>query len=403
MVIVAVGLAAYWFFDRQESGPSGNDNDGFSIGDLFPFGTSPTPTPPPSTDLPSTPTPPATPSTPPQIWKISNDPQSGAVVFLSSTTPTVRYIDKATGNVFESSLHTTGVKRISNTTIPKIYEAFWQSKGDGVVLRYINESNVIQTLFAKLTSTSTPTENNETLLEIQGTFLPTQILNASVHSSGKIAYLVEKTDGGSALYITDSAAKNPKLVFESAVRDWNTAWVKDDTVSLNTKPSANIPGYLYFVKTNSVASRIIGGQKGLTSLVSPSGSKVIYSENINGNSVLNVHNIESGSSEFIPLITLSEKCVWSKKNSNLIYCAVPKVLVGTKNPDDWYQGRVSFDDSIWQFDTDTFSTKLIIDPSKLVGESIDAINLQLDPDERYLIFTNKKDSQLWGLKLVKES
>src|SRR3989338_3911365 len=144
LIIAAVGVGIYYFFDKQEGGGTGS----FNITNYFPFGKSPE-------------TPPTSPNNTgngtgnttgtgvgpngevlptPQLWQISTDPQSGAVVFqtndASSSTNAVRYLDRATGNVFESKLSVFGQKRISNTTIPKVYEALWLPTGNSLVLRY---------------------------------------------------------------------------------------------------------------------------------------------------------------------------------------------------------------------------------------------------------------------------
>ena len=63
-------------------------------------------------------------------------------------------------------------------------------------------------------------------------------------------------------------------------------------------------------------------------------------------------------------------------------------------PDDWYQGLISFKDSIWQKNFSTGETNILINET-----NADVINPFLTKDENYLIFTNKTDNTLWSLKL----
>ena len=103
-------------------------------------------------------------------------------------------------------------------------------------------------------------------------------------------------------------------------------------------------------------------------------------------------NIKNGEVNELSLQTLAEKCVWSAKNT-YIYCTIPRTITNARYPDDWYQGRVNFEDSIWQIDTLTGANKLLVDTVQQKN-SLDAINLNLDPEEKYIIFTNKTDSKL---------
>jgi rubrerythrin len=99
------------------------------------------------------------------------------------------------------------------------------------------------------------------------------------------------------------------------------------------------------------------------------------------------------------LKTLPEKCVWSQKSKNIVYCAVPQNLPQADYPDAWYQGAVSFQDQIWRLDAATGDVKLMSTLFE-ANDFIDATNPILDPTETYLLFTNKNDFQLWGLTLI---
>jgi hypothetical protein len=90
--------------------------------------------------------------------------------------------------------------------------------------------------------------------------------------------------------------------------------------------------------------------------------------------------------------------VWGK-GSDVLYCAVPKIIEGALYPDAWYQGEVSFGDQIWKIDIKTGKTSLIADPATATGEEVDGIKLSVDDSENYLFFVNKKDSFLWELNL----
>lgn len=84
---------------------------------------------------------------------------------------------------------------------------------------------------------------------------------------------------------------------------------------------------------------------------------------------------------------------------DIIYCAVPQDIAFGDYPDAWYQGLISFTDDFWRINTKTGETRLLARLNELSDESIDVTNPVLSTNEDYLIFNNKKDLSLWGLKL----
>ncbi len=82
----------------------------------------------------------------PRLRKISTTPVAGAEVFSrrngSSTESIIRFVDRATGNIYETSTSSLAVIRVTNTTIPKINEAYFNSDGNSVLLQFANESEL---------------------------------------------------------------------------------------------------------------------------------------------------------------------------------------------------------------------------------------------------------------------
>lgn len=408
IIIIVAGIATYWFFDREQTGgaPFGG-SDGVSIGDFFPFGNNADSDLAPITQNNSTTTPNnnnVLPAVPPRLWMISTAPQAGSIVFTASGTPTVRFVDKATGNIFESSLTLTGLRRISNTTIPKVYEADWQANGYMTVLRYLGSNNVTiksitGTVQPAVFSNSTSTPNTDEPQELESNFLPDNISSLSVNPfTGDLVYIVENENGG-FVSVASTTKGTIRQIYSSAIRDMRVSWVAGNTIGLLSKPSASIEGQFYFLKSDTGRmERILGGIKGLTTLARFDGTKIAYSESKSTSFSFGLYLTETGEKIIPSFSTLPEKCVWSKITP-YIYCAVPSAIQSANYPDAWYKGIVSFNDSIWRLNTTTGETELIVDPGTALGANVDAIDLHLDPNENYLVFTNKKDDSLWGLRI----
>jgi hypothetical protein len=312
----------------------------------------------------------------------------------------VRYLEKATGHIYDIDLPAGeagpqgGItETISNTTIPNIFETYWSLDGKQVLTRYTeNNETGIEDVVRNFSLISMATTSS------RGIFLLSTIRAAAASpKENKIFYLMPWEE--SYLGITATFEdKNQKQVLATPFGEWAVAWPNERIITLLSKPSATINGYLYKLDpiTGSL-EKILGGIPGLTSLVSPDGGSVFYGEaNYNGLSA-NIYNVaKKTSAPFFGLITLPEKCTWSKLNKGIIYCAVPVAIPPATYPDDWYMGLISFADRVWKIDTIKGTTEIISLESSL---EFDFINLFLSKNENYLFLQNKKDGTLWSLQL----
>lgn len=313
---------------------------------------------------------------------------------------TIRFIERATGHIYETSSSTIENTRLSNTTEPKIYEAYFVNKGDNLILRgLIGSSDIVSTRYGSLVTASTTeeTEGPNKILETKE--LPIQISQVAISPSktqlfsimeSGVRGLLSKIDGGASVGI-----------FDTPYREWLASWPEERNIVLTTRASGFAPGFAYILNTSTKAvTRILGNIYGLTTLVSPDLSKVLYSSSERGTFTLNYLNRKDSSTTALSFKTLPEKCIWSKKEKSVVFCAVPENIAFSTYPDVWYQGLINFSDSIWKIDIETGEARLIINIQNETGEVIDAINPYISPTEDYMVFTNKTDLTLWGLQLV---
>ena len=89
----------------------------------------------------------------------------------------------------------------------------------------------------------------------------------------------------------------------------------------------------------------------------------------------------------------AEKCAF-KSISNVI-CADAVTPPPAGYPDNWYQGTVTFKDSLWLIDTQNSSVSLLTDTEKASGRHIDITNVAVGDSGFGAYFTNKNDNTLW--------
>jgi len=323
------------------------------------------------------------------LTRIVSDAVAGAGVFRSESTSTIRYIEKSTGHIYEVSPVGKERERVTNTTILKVFKSLWSPSGERVVVEYLEDGGLVPE--AKIFSASINPISNS----LEGVFLPSSATSVAVSpDQDKIFYLSEKT-GGTVGVVSDFENKNGDVVFATPFGEFGAKWATPGKISLLTKPSASAKGYLYFLspKTGRFI-KVLGGVKGLTASVSPDGKKVIYSQSAKKSFGAKLLNMTEGETSDFPLKTLPDKCVWGE-DSETVYCGVPKSLPPADYPDAWYQGTLSFDDSLWKADIATGETTLVADDT-----GADITNLFFGPNGNRLIFTNKKDDTLWSVNIA---
>jgi hypothetical protein len=309
----------------------------------------------------------------------------------------IRYMERGTGHVYETATSTIINTRISNYTEPKIYEAYFVNNGDNIILRgLIGNSDVISTRLATLSLSTTTDSGDQTLLlkdlpvDIsQIAISPSKTRLFSVMNTG-IRGIISNTDGGSAVG-----------VFNTQYKEWLASWPQENSILLTTKASSFAPGFSYLLntQTNGV-KRIMGNVYGLTTNPSPDLSTILFNESDTGTFTLNVFNTSDSTRYQLPFKTMAEKCAWAHTEKNVIYCAVPSDIAFGSYPDTWYQGQITFADSIWKYNIATGESREIMDIPNEAGQVIDAINLSVSPTDDYIVFTNKADLTFWGLQLV---
>jgi hypothetical protein len=419
LMIILLGVVGYWYMLAQQVPPSTEKAPGF-LAKFNPFSPNPLPNP---TPTPASETQEGTTTEVPvqnhKLIKVSNLGVAGYGVFdkerlvvespnqeippvtskplppKTEFVPALRYVDRITGNIFETFADKIDERQFSNTSIPKIYEAWFGNKGQTVIMRYLrSDDTTIETFVGALPKEVLGGDSSEPHA-VTGTYLPQNITDLSVSGDGTHAFYILHSFGN-AMGITLDLATNKKVqIFESAFTEWLTSWSSNKIITLTTKPSANVVGYTYVLDPVTKSfTRVLSNIDGLTSLASPNGKTTLYSDSNLG---LGLFYMVTGATANTGLRTMPEKCVWGIEK---IYCAVPRTIPVGQYPDSWYSGEVSFNDQIWSIDPEAGTTTLILDPaSEAGGKVVDGIKLSLDAGEKFLFFVNKADSSLWEFKL----
>ncbi|MDQ5893035.1 MAG: hypothetical protein QG640_45 [Patescibacteria group bacterium] len=403
LIFLALGGGVYyWYFYFQN--PTLDENgEVVSPFEFSPFGRTPVVNQP-IVQIPNTPVenPVEQPSVPlklPKLRQLSSTPVAGMSASTTKTSSLIRFMDRGTGHVYEADDISSDIRKLSNTTLPKIYESYWNKNLTAFVLRYLrDESDTISNFYAELKSTGTSTV--DTPYEIKGRYLSPDIGQVAVSPSGEKIFTWNVEGGKGIGYTSSFDEKNKIKVADVPLTQVVVDWPETNTVTIATKAFSKAAGYFYSLDVRTgVLKKIVGGGRGLSGKLSKDGSRLIYSSLVQ-NSIRTFYlDTKNSSSQEVLFRTLADKCLWGTLRKNELYCAVPSEFPNGTYPDDWYTGKVSFTDQIWHLDTLTGEVHLLANLFDISKQAIDAVDLTLDPKENFLYFINKRDLTLWSLDL----
>lgn len=402
-IVAVIGIAL--FFILRDKPQDGGGDFGFSIGDFLPFGSSgeaePTNDVVPKEDegdrIPAA----TNTGSVPRLRKISSEPVAGAVAFNIGTTTYVRFIEKGTGNVYEADSNTTSIKRLTNTTIPKIIRAFWLPNGSGFLAQtLIPETEIVETSFVKLAkNTATSSAENLTPFTTSISKLPTGIVELTIKPDGSKIFYYIINGGSSNWYLSNPDGTQSSVLNTHPLTEWLPTWINGNIVSLQNKSSASTVGYVYnFDIVNKTLKKVGAEGAGLSSVSKNDASSVLTSRG-GGTPRLFLFDTKSYATKDVLRNSLADKCVWLTKETMSVYCGVPNQIEPANYPDDWYKGLIATEDSIKKIDLNNSIDYTIVDLVDETDQKIDVVDLKLSTDETHLIFRNKIDGYLWMLRI----
>lgn len=334
------------------------------------------------------------------LFRISDNPTAGALPITRGGQTIARYVERATGHIVEvilpqgEELAAVERRKITNTTMPKIYEAYFRADGGAVLLRSLRsdldaQNNTSLTLSAP-TGTST-----DGLYGISAAAFRGDMGSVAVQGNNLFYSLKDSKTIVSSTFNSES----PRNLMTSEFTEWIIKPAGANLI-IYTKASQGVLGYAYLLNTtNGSLTKLLGPLEALVVTPNQAGTRLAYSYKEGGLTVAETKNLQNGAVLTLIPATLADKCVWDSTQVAILYCGVPLHRAGIGEPDNWYAGVSSFTDRIWMFDTNTEIAQMISAPEITQNLSLDVYRPNISPLGDYLIFMNKRDLSLWALKL----
>ncbi len=219
----------------------------------------------------------------------------------------------------------------------------------------------------------------------------------------KIVYKSFENETGRKIAIADLNGENEEIVLNDLQYEKIDFEIPKNggKICYHRYPDANFEAGLdcINIKTKEVES-VHKGVFAADYLWSNNGNRLLVSyvnEQIGNGMMLSSMNAKGGELKSLNFPTSVDKCVWAKDNKK-IYCAM---MVYAKNeiilPNDWSSGKYNSTDTFWEIDVESGKKRRLLESAEMVA--VDAVNLFLDENEKYLFFTDKKTKSVYSITL----
>lgn len=304
---------------------------------------------------------------------------------VRATTTVLLFVDRSTGHIYGYNPENGVTYQISNTTVPGVYDAYIFDGGNRIVMRHgSSDRKTIESILATI-------PNVQEGREPQGLFgitnLPQNIVSVAVSASLSLLSYAVKNDVGISIYTINS--KGTSRVADSPLSEWSLHY-GGEALYATTKASAYEEGFTVALPS---FARILGGKTGL---VSNAGGGGVILSSMWARSGLALFGTRQGNTVVSSAKTLASKC--RSSISPYYICGVPKDIPSISEglPDDWYQGRILFDDRLMIVNAANGESFTLYEFEEKYGD-MDVTNISQTQRNELISFIRKQDGSLYLL------
>ncbi len=306
------------------------------------------------------------------------------IATATNTVPSLYYAEMGTGHIFSINLGSGEEVRISGTTVPKASHAEISSDGTVVAIASPTNSKNLNLSLGVL-STSTPTD-------MTLTSFTAQVSDFALTSDGELLF-AEQGEANTVASVFDLDSLKERVLFTIPYRETRIEWGEESGDSHYAYPKASyaLEGFLYEARGGSLTRLPVDGF-GFTAKANE--NLIVYTALVNQIPTTYLYNRDTKQEQALNSYTLPEKCLLPETGLTII-CAQEAVVAPYESPDTWYQGAISFKDTLYAIYAEDFAAELLADTFTETKREIDAIKLEVGESGGALYFINKNDNTLW--------
>lgn len=337
-------------------------------------------------------------SSAPRLWHVTQTPAAG-IGFAKGNPEKLYFVERATGYIFSATPSDSEVLRLTNTLLPKTYDAIIVAPR--VVFRTIGETGHLSSFSADIPFEPQLTSATNTTQTLKGAQLDDDIVRIVSSPDGKeLAYTIFDSKAGPIGIRSQTDGRNQKRIFSTGIIGWDIQWPAPEKIVIVQNADDDIPGFAFQVGQNGRLEPILENIPGLSMISHPTKPTVLYSSSAGGAVSTYVVADRQAEAVRLPIRTIAEKCVFATRELDTAYCAVPESAGGAGFLQRWLMGQFHTTDAVWKVNTKEGTAELLFTPSE-ANASIDIERPVLHDGEQYLAFQDAKDRSVWILRLSK--
>lgn len=305
----------------------------------------------------------------------------GTLPASTSTTPSVLFAELGTGHIYTINLVDGTETRISGTTFAQTDTAQFSPDGTLVALGTNSQTKTKPILFGKIaTTTKEVVEILDATTTTSFALTNTELLYTTTGTEGVVGYSYNQQ--------TNTKTHLFSVPFAEATIIWGDRANAPHYVY--PKSTTALEGFLYeATKTNLLRLPVSGF--GLTAKIN--NDIVLYSKIVNNKPASFIYNRNTKETKPFTNAILTDKC-FLPTEGELFFCAHAETTE-TNLPDLWYQGAISFKDTLYALSAEKMLAELLINTFTETNRELDITELTLGSNGRSLFFINKNDNSLW--------
>lgn len=306
------------------------------------------------------------------------------VATATNTPSSLYYAEMGTGHIFSINLASGEEVRLSGTTVPKASQA--EISKDGTIVAIASPTN------SKNLNLSLGVLGTTTGADLVLSNFTAQVSDFSIASSGELLF-AEQGETNTTASAFDLATGKERVIFTIPYREARIEWGEEvgDSHYAYPKASYALEGFLYEAKGGSLSRLPVDGF-GFTAKANE--DLIVYTASVQQVPTTYLYNRNTKEERALDSYVLPEKCL-IPPTGLLIFCAQESILMPYESPDTWYQGNLSFKDSIYLVNAEDFTADLFVNTFTESKREIDIVNMQVGVDGTAAYFINKNDNTLW--------
>lgn len=318
-----------------------------------------------------------------RLIQITDEPVIG--IALDAKQQKVLYYKKRDGHLLANSFTGGAQETVSNLTILNIIEVLWSPNQRKAVILY-QDGEALKKFITEATSTP------------KVAFLPEAAVSPAWAPDAKTLFWLQRQNQNYTLVSSGPDGKNQKSRgFTTPIPDLQLHLLTPELLALIPKTVSFFETPLFILNLRTLSQNTAAVNFGMTALGDSDAAAqfIAYSPSSRIGTLRDLHtlDVKTGKDTAWPIKTIAEKCVFGQ-GASALFCAVPRLLPDKDLPEAWFQGKVSFSDTIVRMNLGTGRAEQIFDEG-----DYDATNLVVSDDGKRVFFIDKKTGFLYGLFL----